>query len=327
MKNEQGTLIFHNRKLIHISNNAFFLFGDNPITLRNKNMSEILFSGSIDLIDSIKNRKSCHFSLSTVTGNILECQVTKSIIEENETICIYIDIEPSIISHQSAILTSGIFQETNKENLTRIFEIIDSIETVRNKKALNVLKELITSNSIDMYEMLTLTKTSADKEFEGSYTIFDLTALLEEIIENIKKKYNKHNVYLIPKINQPFRVSSDKEMFENLIFLIADMLSKSGNELYFIIKADDKKITLAISQYEIPRNLIYNKLKVVSFDSQKVDDVLKLSNIAKKAGAEFSYTKYTDKTELIKISFNATERRQLYQDKKNFNLNKNLKSY
>lgn len=328
MKDEQGTLVFHNKNLIHISNNVLFLFGGNPIAIRGKEMSEIFMSCCVEEIDSVKNNKSCKLSLSTIDGNILDCVVTKSIIGKNETICIYINITASMVSDKSAIMTTGVFQETNKENLERIFKVIDSIETVRNKKTLNLIKEMIASNSMDMYELLTLTDKNANKEFEGTYTTFNFISLLEEATQKTQNKYKNHTVSLIPKINPLFRISSDKESLEKLILLCADMIAKTDDKIYFIVKMETSTITLAISQDFIPRNLVYHKTKVMSFDPQKVDEVLKLNELAKKSGAEFSYAKYTDGTELIKISFTSPQTIKLYKNRvKNYNTNNSLHYY
>ena len=142
MAKEKNLLMFHNKVLMHISENGVQHFGGNPCSLRGKHFSEIFCNTDKSFLDSLKENKKTVARLVNNDGNIIICEITKSKIEDNEVICVYFkDSDVLTVLKKDNDHEKTVYQETIEKNLLILFSYLNSLKNTRNISTIANMKK------------------------------------------------------------------------------------------------------------------------------------------------------------------------------------------
>ncbi len=315
MSKEKETLIFHNRELVYLSPHCLIFFGGNALTLKGKSFFEI-FKTDCSFLDKIRENKKNKFTLKTFDDCILDVEITKSTIANDETVCVYFKADLSRVSYKSSYNDKGIYQETVEKNMEEILSEINAITNTRNINEVSKIKKMLMSFSLSVYELLNMKVTNKLTTSDVSFVYTDISEFIKECLTEIKEENPDLIIILTPPILTMFGVNTDKESLKEFLKKAVCYIGKNAEDkkVYFQINQEKDLFSLTVMGTSLYVDFLKasNKNNITNID--EFSDILILNDLAKKSGADFFCTEEENTIDSLKIVFKRQERRRFIED-------------
>ncbi len=316
MSKNKNLLIFHNRILVYMSEACVIFFGGNAFSLKGKSFFEIFKTKDDDFLEKIKVNKKNELMLVTCDNAIINAKVTRTVVEDNETVCIYFKTDDAQLVYKPSYNDEGIYQQTVGENLNDILNKLKNLENTRNTAYVTDLRNKILSFSINVYDLLSMKVENKFTTFDTAYVYFDLPEFIKETINEIKKEQPDIIFAVTPPVTEFFGINSNKLFLGNFIKSAVEyILEKSHDKrifICFVYNAEEIRVEfMGKSSYEDYLKLTSKKYTT---DIKNISDILVLNDYAKKSGAEFYCGEYENDIDSFCILFKKGERKRILED-------------
>ncbi len=315
MAKEKETLIFHNRKLVYLSPQCLIFFGGNSFELKGKSFYEI-FKTDCVYLDKISENKSNKVKLKTLDDCIIDAQITRNIIDNNETVCVYFKADLSRVSYKPSYDDKGIYQETVEKNMLGILNELNSMQNTRNINSISQIKKNLMSFSLSVYELLKMKVTNRLTTSDITFVYTDISEFIRECVDEIKAEHPELKIALIPPIMPMFGVNTDKESLKEFLKKATEYIEKNSNDkvVYFQSFQERDVFSLTIMGKSTYLDFLNVSNRHIRTDMEEFSETLELYDLAIKSGAE-CYCMENEKTiDSLKIVFHRQERRRFIEE-------------